>query len=134
MLEVFSTNIALTDGLSIPFNNVIIEKGCTAVLEAPATIDLNKCGVYMVSCDASVTGTAAGDVSIQMYKNGVAQPQAISTETVAAAETAALGFTTLVQVRENNTCACFSSPTALQFVYDGEDATGHINVCVTKVC
>ena len=134
MLEVFSTNIALTDGLSIPFNNVVIEKGCTAILEAPATIDLNKCGVYMVSCDAYVTGTAAGDVNIQMYRNGVAQPQAISAETVAVDETVSLSFMSLVQVRDNNTCSCCTSPTSLQFVYTGEDATGHINVCVTKIC
>ena len=87
----------------------------------------------MVSCNATLTGTAAGSAKIQMSKNGVAQPQAQAGETLATTP-ASLAFTTLVQVKDSNTCACCTSPTFLQFIYSGDTATGTINVCVTKIC
>ena len=133
MLEVYSVSQTFSDGVAIPLNNISISKGCTAVLAAPATIELNKCGVYMVSCNSTLTGAAAGSARIQMSKNGVAQPQAQAGETLAVTPTS-LDFTTLVQVNQNNnTCYC-TSPTLLQFIYSGDDATGTINVCVTKIC
>lgn len=49
MLEAYSNNIAVATNSAIPFNNVTIEKGCTAKIESSATISLNKTGVYMVS-------------------------------------------------------------------------------------
>ena len=133
MLEVYSVNQTFSEGAAIPLNNVSISKGCTAVLAAPATIELNKSGVYMVSCNATLTGTAAGSAKIQMSKNGVAQPQAQAGETLATTP-ASLNFNTLVQVNQNNSSCCYSSPTLLQFIYNGGNATGTINVCVTKIC
>lgn len=90
----------------------------------------------MVSCDASAEIIdEAGDISIEMTKNGVLQPQAQSTFTGVAEDIETLSFQTLVQVSENNSCCCCSSPTLLQFVNTGVPATYHnINVCVTKIC
>ena len=123
MLEAYSTNVTVTANGAIPFNNVTIEKGCTARLSAPATIELNKCGVYMVAVDASATASN----TIQLYKDGVAQMQAQSTgETVS--------FVTLVQVDKNNNCCCCSSPTTLQILADTAVTFTNCNVCVTKVC
>lgn len=128
MLQAYSNNITFADGAAVPLNNIAIQKGCTAVLGAPATIELNKAGVYMVSCDVAAT---AGTGTLQMYKNGVAQPFA-----KAIIDTDSGSFTSLVQVPENNSrCCCISSPTTLQFIYDATAATtGDINVVVTKVC
>ena len=125
MLEAYSTNVTVAVDTPIPFNNVTIQKGCTARLSSPSIIQLNKCGVYMVSVDASSAATS----TIQLYKNGVAQPQAQSTGGTPA-------FTTLVQVTENNTCACCSSPTILQVLNVGEaEATfTDANIVITKVC
>ena len=134
MLEVYSISQPFTDGVAVPLNNISISKGCTAILAAPATIELNKCGVYMVSCNSTLTGTAAGNAKIQMSKNGVAQPQAQAGGTLAVASPVSLEFTTLVQVSQNNNPCYCTSPTLLQFVYSGDDATGTINVCVTKIC
>ena len=47
MLEIYSENITVGANSPIPFNNVSIKKGCTAVLSAPATVQFNKCGVYI---------------------------------------------------------------------------------------
>lgn len=131
MLEAYSLNQSFTPTIAIPLNNISIEKGCTAILTAPATIELNKAGIYMVSMDAATDAAATeGTGTIQMTKNGVAQPQAQATSTLPAP----LSFVTLVQVPSNNTPCCITSPTTLQFIYTGTETTGSINVCVTKIC
>ena len=105
MLEVYSTNIDVAADTAIPFQNVSLKKGETAELSGTSTIKLNKCGVYMIAVDAS----AEASTTIQLYKNGVAQPQAQSTGITPS-------FVTLVQVSENN-CGCpCSSPVTLQVV------------------
>ena len=134
MLEAYSTNITVNEGEAIPFNNLVIKKGCTAELSAPATIQFNKAGVYMVSCNASVEPAAAGEVSIQLRKNGILQPQAISTETGEVDSITDLGFTTLVQVKEDNTCNCCTSPTTIQIVNGAEASFTIANIVVTKIC
>ena len=95
MLEAYSINVSVGANSPIPFNAVSVEKGCTAILSSPTTIELNKAGVYMVACDVS-TATAN---TIQLSKDGVLQAQAQSTGT-------SPSFTTLVQVDKNNTNCC----------------------------
>lgn len=124
MIEVYSLNVDVDTMSPIPFNNVTLKKGCTAELSGTSTIQLNKCGVYMIACSCS----SATATTIQLYKNGVAQDQAQSTGTTPA-------FVTLVQVNENNSnCPC-SSPTTVQ-ILNVDDATAtltDVNVVVTKV-
>ena len=136
MLQVCSSNLTIAANTPYPFENVVISKGCAEKLSAPATIQLNKRGVYLVEVDGFNTPAAAGEVSAQLYVNGVAQPQAISSFTGATDTIGALGFKTFVQVNENNcNCNCYASPTVLQVV-NGETAieSAHINVVVTKIC
>lgn len=135
MLELYSLNVTVDENGSIPFNNVKLAKGMSAVVGAPATIQFNKSGVYMVSVSASITPAAAGDVSIQLAKNGMLDQSARSIATGAAGSTTALGFTTLVQVRDNNTCCCNTSPTTIQLINTGQASTFPIvNIVVTKIC
>ena len=124
MLEAYSVNVAVAANAAVPFNNVTVEKGCTAKLSAPATIELNKCGVYMVAVDAVASATT----TVQLYKDGVAQPQAQSTGT-------AISFVTLVQVdRNNSNCNCCSSPVNLRLVSNTAVTFTNANIVVTKVC
>lgn len=123
MLEAYSLNIEVGADADIPFNNVSIEKGCTSILTAPSSIELNKCGVYMVSFDG-VSGTAT---TVQLYKNGIAQPQAQSTGTNPS-------FVTLVQVPFSNSKCCGSSPTTVKVVNTTASTFANANVVVTKVC
>lgn len=124
MLEVYSLNQTVGSLEPIPFTNVALRKGCTAELSGTSTIQLNKCGVYMIAVDAS----SATATTIELYKNGVAQEQAQSTGT-------SPNFTTLVQVAENNTCCPCSSPTTIQIVNadDAEATFTSVNVVVTKL-
>ena len=122
MLEVYSTNVEVAAETAIPFQNVSLKKGCTAELSGTSTIKLNKCGVYMVSCDAS----AEASTTIQLYKDGVAQPQAQSTGITPS-------FVTLVQVPENNSnCPC-ASAVSLQVVNTTATTFTDANVVLTKV-
>lgn len=122
MLEIYSTNIDVEADAVIPFQNVALKKGCTAELSGTNTINLNKCGVYMVACDAS----ASAATTIQLYKDGIPQAQAQSTGTD-------LSFTTLVQVNENNSCCACASPTSLQIYSDTAVTFANVNVSITKI-
>jgi len=136
MLQVYSSNLAVAANTVFPFNNVVLDKGCAEVLSAPATIQLNQRGIYLVEMDGYATPDAATEVAVQLMVNGVAQPQAISSFVPATVtDTRTFGFKTFVRVLENNcNCNCLTSPTTLQFM-NGDTALtdAHINVVVTKI-
>lgn len=136
MLQVYSTNLAVDANTVFPFNNVVVDKGCSEVLSAPATIQLNRRGVYLIEVDGFATPDAATEVSVQLMVNGVAQPQAISSFVPAAiTDTRTFGFKTFVRVLENNcNCNCLTSPTTIQ-VMNGATALSdaHINMVVTQI-
>ena len=71
MVQYYSTGVDVAAGGFFPLNNAAFSKGCTASHGAPATIELNKKGVYNVEVDSFATLEAAGDYSIQLYRNGV---------------------------------------------------------------
>lgn len=136
MLQVYSDNLSLEANQAFPFNNVVIDKGCAENLSAPATVQLNQRGVYLVEVDGFATPDATTEVTVQLYVNGVAQPQAISTfmgTAVTATET--FGFKTFVRVTENNCqCNCLSSPTILQVMNtETSISDAHINMVITKI-
>lgn len=125
MLEAYTLNPTVAAGAACQLENVAIEKGCTTELVSSATITFNKKGVYMLSCDAS----AAAASTLQLYKNGVPQPQAQATGTNP-------HFTTLVQVPNDNSCCCSESPTKIQIINptDAAETFTSVNVCITKIC
>lgn len=136
MLQAYSSNITITAGSAIPFNNVVISKGCAEKLTAPATVEIERRGVYIVKVDGFGTGSAAGDETIQLYVNGVAQPQAQCQFTTASGSISNFSFNTLVQVSENNcNCNCYTSPTVIQVRAEGDDLTeADANIIVAKLC
>lgn len=122
MLQVYSINVDVDAGSSIPLNNVKVQKGCTVTTAGASSIALNKCGIYAVTVDTS----SAAAATIQMYVNDTLDRAAQSTGTNA-------GFTTLVAVAETNTkCPC-TSPTIIQFVSEDAATFTNVNVVVTKL-
>lgn len=122
MLQVYSANVEVGAGGSLPLNNVTVEKGCTVTTAGASSIALNKCGIYEVSINTA----SAAAASIQLYVNGVPKAEAISTGTNA-------GFTTLVPVSESNTkCPC-TTPTLIQFICEDASTFTIANVVVTKL-
>lgn len=122
MLEAYSLNVTAAANSNVPFNSVTLEKGCTVTKPSADTINLNKCGVYMVEVDA----TAAASTTLQLYKDGIAQPQAQSTGTNPS-------FTTLVQVPKNNTSCPCTSPVSIQVQNTDATTLSNAHIVVTKV-
>lgn len=136
MLQVYSDNLSVAAEQAFPFNNVVMDKGCAETLSAPATIQLNKRGVYLVEVDGYATPDATTQVTVQLYVNGVAQPQAKSGFMgTAITATDNFGFKTFVRVQENNcNCNCLTSPTILQVMnLETSLSDAHINVVVTQI-
>lgn len=50
-------------------------------------ISLQQSGVYKVTVSATFTAPVAGDVTLQLYENGVAIPGALATETITTSTT-----------------------------------------------
>ena len=76
------------------------------------TITLRKAGTYLVTVNANVTPTAAGDISLRLVKNGVAVPGASATATGVAATTFPTSFTTLITVLPS--CKAINNVASLQ--------------------
>lgn len=136
MLQAYSSNLAVEANTPFSFNNVSIDKGCGEALVGAQTFQLNKRGIYLVEMDGFATPDAATTVSVQMYVNNVAQPQAISQFTPASVtDERTFGFKAFVRVVDNN-CQCnlLSAPTTIQFM-NGATAVSdaHINVVITQI-
>ena len=56
MLQAYSSNLTMAANAAFPFNNITVDKGCADNLTAPATIQLNARGVYLVEVDGFGTG------------------------------------------------------------------------------
>lgn len=136
MIEAYAKNqsIPATTGI-VPFTGVSLKKGQTVELNGVNSIQLNKCGVYEVIFNATALAGTAGEITIEMTKNGVTQSQATTTITGATTTTSVnVPITTLVQVKDNNSCCCCDAPTILQFINTGVAITADTNVVVTKIC
>lgn len=136
MLNAYSQNIAIAANSTIPFNSVSLRKGCSAVLSGVSSIQLNKRGVYEVIFNEVATATDAGNVVVSMTQNGTVLPRTTTTITGATTATSVtVPISTLVQVSEDNTCGCSTSPTVLQFINTGVAVTANdVSVVVTKIC
>lgn len=135
MIEVFSTNVTVPAGGVFPLGVTKIVKGETATRSGDS-IQLNRMGVYNVNVSASLEPSAAGDVVISLYRDGVAQESSSTTFTGAVDTIGAASFSDLIQCPQNNNpCCCASSPVTLTLVNAGDvDVTGSIRIVVTKIC
>ena len=123
MLQAYSLNVTVPAGSSVPFNNVTLKKGCTAVLNGVSTIELNKCGVYMIAFDSS----SSAAVTLQAYKDGVALPQAQAAGN-------SPSFITLVTATDNNTCCSMPTTVTVKNTGTANAVLTDCNIVVTKVC
>lgn len=144
MLQVYSNNLTLTVPATgvvfVPFNNVAKDKGCDSFLSAPGTVQINRQGVYDDHVNASLAFSEDGDYIVQLYVNGVAQPEAFARVTATAADYVNVSFEDLVTVARGNSCCCYSSPTLLQVgisAVDGVESDVDIAIIsqlLTRLC
>ncbi len=136
MLEIYSKNITVAADGMIPLNTVSLLKGTSTQPLGAGSIQFNKCGIYQVTVSGSVIGSAAGLIEIQLEKDGVAQPQAVSLISAPdATSNTPFSFTTLVQVPDGNNlyCPC-AQTTVISLRNTGIEATySTIDVTVVRI-
>jgi hypothetical protein len=103
------------DGV-IPLGSLIRRYGCDVALNGNA-VNITGTGYYDVDASVTVTSTAAGTVTITLYKDGVAVPGATASETAAANGTVDLSIPALVRQ------VCCAAGSALTLVLTGVAAT-----------
>ena len=124
----------------IPFNNIAKDKGCDSLLSAPSTVQINRQGVYNSHVNCSISPAVAGDYIVQLYVDGVAQPEAMARFTGVVDNYETLSFDDLVTVARGNCNCCYSSPTLLQVgISSVGDVTGDVDFAVsshllTRIC
>lgn len=88
----------LAVGDVLEFNQNNVWTGRSIWHNGGASIRLLKAGLYLVTVDADVLGTAAGPVTLQLLNNNVAVPGAQATFTAVAATTEHVSFSTLIHL------------------------------------
>lgn len=97
MIElVNSTSATLTADQAIPLGGLTARSNANVGV-SDNSIQLNRPGYYGVDGQFTVTGTSAGDVTIQLYANGTAIPGALTTETLTEGGTATLSLKKVVR-------------------------------------
>ena len=137
MLQLYSDGLTVAAGAAVPLNNVTYAKGTSATHNAPATILLNKRGVYLIVVDAYGSVADAGDFGVQIAVNGAPRLDAINLSTVAVGDLASVKTQCFATVAQTDCpCNCTSAPTTVQIINPSDvGATqGHYNVTVTKIC
>lgn len=101
-----TSQTVLTTGSTLQLlGNKCTNCGCSITTNSNNFI-INNSGTYRFSFDVTFTPTAAGTAVIQLYKNGIALPCAISTVSVAEATT----YTTHIETILNVPVCCMLKP------------------------
>lgn len=135
MISSYNTNTqaVVTDGL-LTFTTDRILTGCT-VTRNGNTFQLNKPGYYFVTFNAVAAATATlGELTVELYNNGVAVPGAeASTTTTVAGNNANYAFSTIIRVLPS--CCAIDNTARLTVVNTGVDGTyTNVNINITKLC
>ena len=98
MLRTYSKNISGTASTPIVFNtNKILTNNSVSHTGGSSNITINTPGYYNVTVDSSITIGTTGTVSVQLFADGVAIPDAIFTINSTAGEYSAATFSTIVK-------------------------------------
>lgn len=107
----------VTGGVPAPFTLTATDTGCSIEGQTGGARILSS-GLYAISFDTVVTSAAAGTVTVQLYRDGVPLPCALSRITLAAAGTGNMSFSTVLDF---STC-CNVKP-VLTAVFTSTDIT-----------
>lgn len=134
-----NTSTTLVAGANIPLNINYILNGCSiAHTETSPTINLLKAGKYLVTFNATLapSGTATGNMTVQLFRNGVAVPGATSSVSgTSETDVENVNITKIIEVDSVCPCAGNGNVTIpLVFTNTGIEAVySNIQVTVTKL-
>lgn len=122
------TNTAKTYATNdvLVFTNNAVKVGCTSThVAGSASFNLNSPGIYEVSFNGVATATAAGNMGVTMFKDGVAVPGALAAEYSTAGATGLINLSFTFPVRIPPECCANrgSMPATLTFVNTGVAGT-----------
>lgn len=127
------TQASQSVGVNLPvaFNNNQ-KTGCSIELETPNIIELCNSGLYLVEFNGSAaTSETAGDITVQLQRNGVNVSGALATNTSSATtDIESLSFSTIIDVLPS--CCAVNNQTSLSVVNTGIAAT-FANVAINIV-
>ena len=127
LYTVNATDQIVAAGGQISPGGIIRRFGCNADIVG-GNITLNGSGYYEVSAQITLTGTTAGNTTIELLKDGVAIPGAETELTLAVGVVDTIGINTIVRQM------CFDGASTLTFVLTGTAATvNNISTVVTKL-
>lgn len=120
------------DGLVNFVNNNVLTGCAISHAQGSSTIVLEKAGLYKVSFNADILGTAEGVVSLRLLNNNVAVVGALASETVAVGATSNVSFETLIKVAPS--CHCVKNISNIQVQLQTTAATlTNANINVVKL-
>ena len=127
------TQASQSVGVNLPvaFNNSQ-KTGCSIELETPNMIELCNPGLYLVEFNSSAaTSETAGDITVQLQRNGVNLPGTLATNTSSATtHIQSLSFSTIIDVLP--LCCAVNNQTNLSVGNTGIAAT-FANVAINIV-
>lgn len=88
-------------------------------------------GLYLVTLNADITPTAAGDIGLQLLRNGVSVPGAEATVTGATGDTYNISFATLLRVLPS--CCVIDNNAALQVQATAAGTISNASLSVVKM-
>lgn len=135
-------NQTLANGVPATFTKIYVDDGVSISTPltnntSSTTIYLNKKGRYLVQFNAvAVENGTAGEVAMQVYRNGVAVPSAYSASySTSTTDSRAISSQTIIEV--NNVCPCCGNGVdkiPLTFVNVGVDAIySYVSVTIIKL-
>lgn len=118
---IYTVNTAeqtVTDGGTIALGSVVHRYGCNLALSGN-TIYIDGVGYYSIDCTVIAAPTEVGEITVTLYRNGVALPGASASFTVS---TIGDLVTLPIIYVDREACMCMG-PTAITCVLSGVDAT-----------
>lgn len=112
----------------IGLGSVIRRFGCNLRLNGNA-IEVDGAGYYTIDCNVTLAPTAAGDVTVAVYKNGVPLTGATATATVAAADDS---VTLPIQTTIREGCACDGGTALTVVLVAGASTVSNVAMRVEK--
>lgn len=88
-------------------------------------------GLYLVTLNADISPTAAGDIGLTLIRDGVAVPGAEATVTGAVGDTYNVGFSTLVRVLPS--CCVIDNNATLQVQATAAGTVDNVSLSVVKL-
>lgn len=129
-----SDNQTITTSGLVSFPN-FNRTGCSIDFTGGTSIAIDKPGLYQITFNGTVESSGtSGNVVVQLFKNGVLVPGAVSeAQLTSATDIENVAFSTIVEIPPS--CNCVNNDATLTVVNTGVEAVlNNANVTVVKLC